>query len=315
MQILVRFCLSTAFCSVLDLFKGFWRIFWGLLLMAFASFLKLLSQNAHLFKGGSFAFRYFAPSLYFFWLVLVFGVGLKFLGFTWHGKGLVQFLCAIRGKSDDPKNGFCSKKKSLVGSGPEVKFRVRGSSKSLEASRSRSKENPVVIKKLVNSVSGNDRETERCVEDEESDVMALRRLVKTERMRAKMASAELEKERLAAATAAKEAMAMILRLQSEKSAMEIEANQFRKLAEQKLEYYEQVIESLRWDAMEDESEKGELEENLMRFCAQKFSLCESGDEVTQDGGFEASSSFSHPTTEDGLQDLSGFTVDFHSSAL
>ena len=56
------------------------------------------------------------------------------------------------------------------------------------------------------------------------DVMASRKLVKIERKRTKAACQELEEERIAAASAADEAMAMVLRLQSEKSSMEIDAN-------------------------------------------------------------------------------------------
>ncbi|CAI9772701.1 unnamed protein product [Fraxinus pennsylvanica] len=59
---------------------------------------------------------------------------------------------------------------------------------------------------------------------EEFDITELRKQVKIERKRANTAYAELEKERAASATAAEEAMAMILRLWNEKSVIEMEAN-------------------------------------------------------------------------------------------
>ncbi|KAJ4970621.1 hypothetical protein NE237_003720 [Protea cynaroides] len=62
----------------------------------------------------------------------------------------------------------------------------------------------------------------------EEDISALKRLVRIERDRANATHLELEKERTAAASAAKEAMAMIQRLQNEKSLVEMQANQRRR---------------------------------------------------------------------------------------
>ncbi|BAT86924.1 hypothetical protein VIGAN_05025600 [Vigna angularis var. angularis] len=92
--------------------------------------------------------------------------------------------------------------------------------------------------------------------------MSLRRMVKSERQRFNAACAEIEKERGAAASAAEEAMAMILRLQSEKSAVEIQATQFRRMVEQKQEYDLEVIESLQWTVEQVESQKNLLERQL-----------------------------------------------------
>lgn len=100
------------------------------------------------------------------------------------------------------------------------------------------------------------------LEDEVFDVMSLRKLVKMERERYVAACAEIEKERVAASSAAEEAMAMILRLQNEKSSIEIEANQFRRMVEERQEYDHEVIESLRWDVVQLESQKSFLEEEL-----------------------------------------------------
>ncbi|KAF3435878.1 hypothetical protein FNV43_RR22970 [Rhamnella rubrinervis] len=106
-------------------------------------------------------------------------------------------------------------------------------------------------------------------EDEEFDVTALRKLVKTERKRANEAQTELEKERMAAASATEEAMAMILRLQSEKSCVEMQASQYRRMAEQKQQYDEAIIQSLQWIVMKHESERSLLEDQL-RLCRQKL---------------------------------------------
>ncbi|CAJ1961368.1 unnamed protein product [Sphenostylis stenocarpa] len=112
-----------------------------------------------------------------------------------------------------------------------------------------------------NNISGSNWREEN-LEDEVFDIMSLRSLVKAERQRFNAACAEIEKERGAAASAAEEAMAMILRLQSEKSAVEIQAKQFRRVVEQKQEYDLEVIESLQWTVEQVESQKNLLERQL-----------------------------------------------------
>ncbi|KAF8044130.1 hypothetical protein BT93_A2191 [Corymbia citriodora subsp. variegata] len=87
-------------------------------------------------------------------------------------------------------------------------------------------------------------------------------MVKIERRRAIAASKELEKERIAAASATDEAMSLILRLQSQKSVIEMRANQERRLAEQKQQYDWEVIESLRRMAASHESRRRALEDRL-----------------------------------------------------
>lgn len=107
-----------------------------------------------------------------------------------------------------------------------------------------------------------EKEKEVDPEDEVFDVMTLRRMVKMERHKYFSACAEIEKERVAASSAAEEAMAMILRLQSEKSSTEIQANQFRRMVEERQEYDQEVIESLRWDVLQLENQKSFLEHDL-----------------------------------------------------
>lgn len=112
------------------------------------------------------------------------------------------------------------------------------------------------------SNNNNNCKEEHSIEDEVFDVMSLRRMVKAERQRYNAACAEIEKEQGAAASAAEEAMAMILRLQSEKSAVEIQAKQFRRVVEQKQEYDLEVMESLRWTVEQIESQKNIVERQL-----------------------------------------------------
>lgn len=108
-------------------------------------------------------------------------------------------------------------------------------------------------------------------EDEVFDVMTLRKLVKIERQRAHDANLELEKERMASTTAAEEAMAMILRLQNEKSVLEMESQQHRRLTHEKQLHDQEVIQSLRWIVLKHESERSILEDRL-RLCKQRLKL-------------------------------------------
>jgi len=85
--------------------------------------------------------------------------------------------------------------------------------------------------------------------EEEGNVQYLRRRLKEERLLKEVALEELEKERLAAATAADEAMAKIACLRSEKALVEREARQLQDMARQKQMYDRQVIESLQWVIM------------------------------------------------------------------
>ncbi|XP_047953194.1 myosin-binding protein 7-like [Salvia hispanica] len=96
----------------------------------------------------------------------------------------------------------------------------------------------------------------------DSEVSALRKLVKMERRRADAALAEVERERAASATAAEEAMAMIQRLQREKNSIEMAANQQRRLSEAKHVHDEEVIQSLESLVWSYEAELGLLRQQL-----------------------------------------------------
>lgn len=127
---------------------------------------------------------------------------------------------------------------------------------------------------------GQDELEESFDEDQTFDVMSLRKMVKVERQRAYVARSELEKERMAAASAADEAMAMILRLQNEKSSLQMQANQLQRLVEEKQLYDQDVIQSLQWIIMKHESERSLLEDQL-RVCREKPRLYVKGEEWDQ----------------------------------
>ncbi|KAF9675729.1 hypothetical protein SADUNF_Sadunf09G0063200 [Salix dunnii] len=235
--------------------------------------------------------------------------GLRFLQFTWHVKCLVQFLCGFRGESSAFKNRFCSK----------LDFDKLCDTKilsCLENSKAENEDNSMTRKEVANDsvLDDDDYEREYSVEDEEHDVTTLRRLVKIERLRAHMAYAELEKERMASASAADEAMAMILRLQNEKSSSEIEAKQYRQLAEQKQEIHLEMIESLQWDIIKLEHERSEMEESL-RMHREKSRQYMKSDEEDQSEGFGARTSYLRSTMEDSIKDVLNLSLDNMDSSV
>lgn len=182
--------------------------------------------------------------------------------------------------------------------------------------KQKNEDSSMTRKEVVNDgvLDDDDCEREYSVEDEEYDVTALRRLVKIERLRADMAHAELEKERMASASAADEAMAMIFRLQNEKSSTEIEAKQYRQLAEQKQEFLQEVIESLQWDMINLEHERSEMEENL-RLYREKLRQYVKSDEVDQFEASGARMSYLRSAMEDGIEDVPNLSLDNMDSSV
>ncbi|PRQ38560.1 putative Zein-binding domain-containing protein [Rosa chinensis] len=73
---------------------------------------------------------------------------------------------------------------------------------------------------------------------------------------------ELEKERSAAATAADEAMAMILRLQEEKASIEMEARQYQRMIQEKSAYDDEEMNILKEILLRREREKHFLEKEV-----------------------------------------------------
>ncbi|KAB1222700.1 hypothetical protein CJ030_MR2G027555 [Morella rubra] len=148
----------------------------------------------------------------------MFGFGLRVLQLSWHGKGLVQFLCELRGKSTGLRNSFCLK--NGVAEVCDLRTVPCGCSsfKFLDKSKSLSKDGLLVSKE---------------VEDSNGDVKAKDVLEEDDDRTECYDKDEQFDERMAAASAAEEAMAMIFYLQSEKSSIEMEANQYRRLGKQK----------------------------------------------------------------------------------
>ncbi|KAJ1396924.1 GTD-binding domain [Sesbania bispinosa] len=250
-------------------------------------------------------------------MVLMFGFCFKVLRFGWRFKGSIRFLCDFGGI---PRIRFCLENVVWHVSKPKPAPLRKGhdpNAKSLIKKRS----NVVGEKVNVNSEDGSEGkgENEREVgdEDEVFDEMELRKMVKIVRHKANTACAELEKERIAAASSAEEAMAMILRLQSEKSSAEIQANQFRRMAEQKLEYDQEVIESLQWTIAQHESQRDELEDQLgivreeLKQYMGEYEINQLEVDVSRDSGFENGPEPDDPvvsSSETKSQTLLGYAV-------
>ncbi|XP_058102549.1 uncharacterized protein LOC131246438 isoform X2 [Magnolia sinica] len=91
---------------------------------------------------------------------------------------------------------------------------------------------------------------------------------------------ELEKERSAAASAADEAMAMILRLQEEKASIEMEARQYQRLIEEKSAYDEEEMNILKEILVRREREKHFLEKEVEAY--RKMILSGGGHQLSED---------------------------------
>ncbi|XP_020528052.1 uncharacterized protein LOC18442601 [Amborella trichopoda] len=98
----------------------------------------------------------------------------------------------------------------------------------------------------------------------------LERVMRLGREFRKAACLELEKERKASASAANEAMGMILRLQTEKSMVEMQARQYQRVAEQKQIYDQEVIRSLREIIAKQDAERDFLEGQLKMYSVKLF---------------------------------------------
>lgn len=279
MQIFVRLCPFLIVCSVLGFYKGFLKfLFRGLFLVDCVTCFKHLTLDCEL-GFGFFLFGSIKQVSKFLGLFLLFGFGFKFLYTDGFSRGLIRFLCDLRGKPWELKIGFCSTN-VLDGKFGLLKLLKEDSCVPLIDKMEEEKENLnsyTDSDQKINAGSdeeygadnNEDDEKECTEEDGESDVSTLRKLIKIERHRANAALAELAKERAASATAAEEAMAMILRLQNEKSLIEMELSQYRRLAEEKQIHDQEVVRSLQWFVWQHESERNLLEDQL-KLCRQKL---------------------------------------------
>ncbi|KAK9049171.1 hypothetical protein SSX86_031864 [Deinandra increscens subsp. villosa] len=107
---------------------------------------------------------------------------------------------------------------------------------------------------------------EKMIPDNEADkdkmiVLLTRELEESQAVRSALYG-ELEKERNAAATAADEAMSMILRLQEEKASIEMEARQYQRMTEEKSAYDGEEMNILKEIVLRREREKHFLEKEV-----------------------------------------------------
>ncbi|KAK4340076.1 hypothetical protein RND71_041538 [Anisodus tanguticus] len=262
MQIIRLVCFLFILCSFFEFNKRFLGYFLDFVFMGCVESLKHLSLNADL-GFGFLVFGWFGQVYKVLGLFLLFGLGLRVLQFNWYCKGWNwnRFLCDFCGKSSELSNGCCLKN--------DFDEKCSGKMKSCKSG---------LLKMLMNSKNETNEELddekfeyeEECYdEDKVFDVLSLRKMVKIERRKANAACLELEKERMAAATAAEETMAMILRLQNEKSLVEMEANQYKRLAEEKQSHDQEVIQSLQWLVLKHESDRCILEDQL-KLCREKL---------------------------------------------
>ncbi|KAK9288165.1 hypothetical protein L1049_016614 [Liquidambar formosana] len=98
--------------------------------------------------------------------------------------------------------------------------------------------------------------------NEENEIRVLEQALEEEHAACTSLYYELEKERSAAATAADEAMAMILRLQEEKASIEMEARQYQRMIEEKSEYDAEEMNILKEILLRREREKHFLEKEV-----------------------------------------------------
>lgn len=257
MQILGHLCLLLVMCSVLELYRRFLACFIGVVAMDLVAFLKHLELNSD-FGFGFLVFGCFGRIFKLLGLLLLFGLGFKALQFSW--------FCS--GKSSACRCGLCSKDDFDGRCGSKAGACNCGLSRSLKNHNA-----PLKFPMFEEKTKGSDSDGEFCNangeeehegydEDNEFDVLTLRKMVKMERRKVKSAHLELEKERMASASAAQEAMAMILRLQNEKSMVEMESRQYKRLAEEKQLHDQEVIQSLQWLVLRHESESTLLEDQL-----------------------------------------------------
>ncbi|XP_042055069.1 uncharacterized protein LOC121799688 [Salvia splendens] len=142
-------------------------------------------------------------------------------------------------------------------------------------------------------VSGEERqydqlEVQSCGGYEKNKIRVLEQALERERVTRASLYIELEKERRASASAADEAMAMILRLQEEKASIEMEARQYQRIIEEKSAYDDEEMDIIQEILMRREKEKLFLEkevetyrEMVFRGNEQSTGDCSDGDDATQ----------------------------------
>ncbi|KAM1173128.1 hypothetical protein ACFX19_026451 [Malus domestica] len=99
----------------------------------------------------------------------------------------------------------------------------------------------------------------------ETDMITLTEALRAQQQLLQKLYSDLDKEREASSTAADEALSMILRLQGEKSAMKMEANQYKRLAEEKICHAEEALAIFEDLIYQKEMETASLEFQLQAY--------------------------------------------------
>ncbi|GMI83984.1 hypothetical protein HRI_002067700 [Hibiscus trionum] len=107
---------------------------------------------------------------------------------------------------------------------------------------------------------------------QETDVTVLKELLRSQQQLLQKLYSELEVERESSATATNESLAMILRLQSEKAAMKMEASQYKRLAEEKIGHAEESLAILEELIYQKEMEISSLEFQVQAYRYKLLSL-------------------------------------------
>ncbi|KAF8701302.1 hypothetical protein HU200_033631 [Digitaria exilis] len=99
--------------------------------------------------------------------------------------------------------------------------------------------------------------------EEDGEVAALREALRQQALAIDELRRELEEERQASASGADEALAMILRLQAEKASERMEADQFRRVAEERIQHDEDTLAFLKAVVFHQEMEISSLNRRLL----------------------------------------------------
>ncbi|TKY54670.1 Myosin-binding protein 7 [Spatholobus suberectus] len=99
----------------------------------------------------------------------------------------------------------------------------------------------------------------------ESDITAMKETLRAQQQLLQKLYAELDQEREASATAASEAMDMILRLQGEKAAVKMEASHYKRMAEEKIGHAEATLEVFEELMYQKEMEIASLEFQVLAY--------------------------------------------------
>lgn len=207
-------------------------------------------------------------------------------GFDMKGKGAVNYR--VRGSIRRRRKGSLDGgKHSSVSSSPnwitcveeqsnkkEPNAELEGSILSGANSSNYEAETPMVVKSdgrfsldNVSNESGNNPNGQKeriAIDDGDKDnrIVSLTQELEEERAARSALYVELDEERNAAATAADEAMAMILRLQEEKASIEMESRQYKRMIEEKSAYDLEEMNILKEILLRREREKHFLEKEV-----------------------------------------------------